>query len=102
MRPLRISYLIFFCLAACATSPQLEVAWVNKTLSEPEAHARFIDDHDYCDAYATSLAPYPSEMGSVSSYAYMEAYLRAKAQHKQYFGACMHEREWSSKDASSR
>lgn len=80
----------------------MEVAWLNKTLSGPEAHARFIDDGDYCDAYATSLAPYPSEMGSVSSYAYMEAYLQAKDQHKQYFGACMHERGWSRKDESSR
>ncbi|MGH8500181.1 MAG: hypothetical protein ACRERV_15450, partial [Methylococcales bacterium] len=64
----------------------------------PEAHARFSNDWDYCDAYATSLAPYPSQLGSVSSYAYMEAYLQAKTQHKQYFDACMHEKGWSRKD----
>lgn len=80
----------------------MEVEWVNKTLSVPEAQARFINDRDYCDAYATSLAPYPSEMGSVSSYAYMDAYMRAKDQRKQYFGACMHERGWSRTVESSQ
>ena len=102
MYPVRIPYLIFFCLAACATSPQMEDAWVNKTLSVPEAQARFINDPDYCDAYAASLAPYPSQMGSVSSYAYMEAYMQAKDQRKQYFDACMQERGWSRAVESSR
>ena len=102
MYPIRIPYLIFFYLAACATSPQTEDAWVNKTLSVPDAQARFINERDYCDAYATSLAPYPSEMGSVSSYAYMDAYMRAKDQRKQYFGACMHERGWSRTVESSQ
>ena len=101
MRHPRIRYLICFCLAGCATDSQQEAAWINKNFSGPEAQAQFIGDRDYCDSYAAGLAPYPSQMGSVSSYAYMDAYLEAKTQRKQYFGACMEEKGWTRKDDSS-
>ena len=102
LRNLRIPYLIFFCLTACAAGPQSQEVWTHKTLSGQDAQARFITDREECVAYATSIAPYPSQMGYASSYLYTQATLQAKAQQKQFFGACMHQSGWSSQDESSQ
>jgi len=102
LRYLRILYLIFFFLTACAASPQPQEVWTNQTLSGQDAQARLITDRQDCDTYAASLAPYPAQMGYGSSYPYMQAYLQAKAQRKQYFDACMHQRGWSSQTESSQ
>ena len=102
LRHLRIPYLIFFYLTACAIGLQPQDVWTHKTLSGQDAQAQLISDREECVAYATSLAPYPSKMGYASSYLYTQAYLQAQAQQKQFFGACMHQRGWSSQDKSSQ
>ena len=102
LRHLRIPYLIFFYLTACAAGPQPQEVWTHKTLSGQDAQAQLITDREECVAYATSLAGYPSQMSYASSYLYTQAYLQAKAQQKQLFGACMHQKGWSSKDESSQ
>ena len=102
LRHLRILYLIFFYLTACATSPQPQEVWTHKTLSGQDAQARLITDREECVAYAASLAGYPSQMTYTTSYSYMQAYLQAKAQQKQLFGACMREKGWSNQDESSQ
>jgi len=101
-RQLRILYLIFFYLTGCATSTQPQEIWTNKTLSGPDAQARLVTDRQDCEAYAGSLAPYPSQMGYGSSYPYMQAYLQAKAQRKEYFDACMRDKGWSTQDEPKR
>ena len=102
LRHLRIPYLIFFYLTACATGPQPQEVWTHKTLSGQDAKAQFVTDREECVAYAGSLARFPSEMGYATSYSYMQAYLQAKAQQKQFFGACMHQKGWSSQDEPSQ
>ncbi|HXZ96667.1 MAG TPA: hypothetical protein VEG37_06435 [Burkholderiales bacterium] len=101
-RHLRILYFIFFYLTACATGPEPQEEWVNKTIPEQGAQARLIADREDCTAYAGSLAPYPAQMGYGSSYPYMQAYLQAKAQRQQYFDACMREKGWKSKNEPSK